>query len=112
METVSSALDKKTMIHIASELIIVGGITFWLNSKINGQLDAIAQLKKENADLKARLERIEQFLAQATGGGPPPGPPPGRPGREKRRRAPPPAADPGTESEEEVLSSSDEEIEI
>lgn len=123
MEAVSTAMDKKTMIHVAAEIIIVGGVTFWLNGKINGQLDTIANLQKENADLKARLERIEQFLAQATGGaapsGPPParspaGPPPAGPphGRKKSRKQPPPPG-PGTQSEEEeVMSSSDEEIEI
>lgn len=111
MEIVTSALDKKTMIHIASELIIVGGITFWLNGKINGQVDSIAQLKKENAELKARLDRIEQFLSQATGG--PPGPSGvSRPERHRNEPRPPEAA-PGTESEEEeILDSDDEEIEI
>ena len=115
METVSTLMDKKTMIHVAAELVIVGGVTFWLNSKINGQLDTIANLQKENAELKARLERIEQFLAQATGGQAPSGPPPARPpaaGRKKKAKSPPPPG-PGTQSEEEeVISSSDEEIEI
>lgn len=118
METVSTLMDKKTMIHVAAEIVIVGGVTFWLNGKINGQLDTIANLQKENADLKARLERIEHFLAQATGGQAPSGPPPAAParppaaGRKKKTKTPPPPG-PGTQSEEEeVISSSDEEIEI
>lgn len=110
MNAVTSTLDKKTMIHVAAELVIVGGVTFWLNSKINGQYEALTKLQKENAELRARLERIEQFLAQATGQGPPRPPPQGG-GKPKRKRPP---AGPGTESEEEeeVISSSDEEIEI
>jgi len=107
MDAVSSLLDKKTLIHATAELIIVAGVTFWLNSKINGQNDAIVKLQKENAELKARLEAIEQFLRQATGGGGPPPPPPS-----SKKKKQPMEADPGTQSEEEVMSSSDEEIEI
>ena len=108
MNSLPAALDKKLMIHIASELVIVGGITFWLNGKINGQNELVAKLQKENAEIKERLARIESFLS-SMGGAPPPPPPT----KSRRRHARPSAPDPGTESEEEeILSSSDEEIEI
>jgi len=109
MEAVSSAMDKKTMIHVAAELVIVAGVTFWLNGKINGQTDSITKLQKENAELKARLERIEQFLSQATGNPPPQG---ARPPKQSKKRRPPPGPGTKSEDEEEVISSSDEEIEI
>jgi len=104
MNTVTAAIDKKTMIHVAAELVILSGVTFWLNSKINSRDERIAKLEKENKELKMRLERIETFLAQMTGRAPPPNrPPPSHP-----------PSDPGTNSgeDEEIMSSSDEEIEI
>jgi len=113
MNAVATSVDRKTMIHIAAELVIVGGVTFWLNSKINGQNEVLVKLHKENAELKARLEKIEQFLYQATGHPPPRSAPP-RSERKERRERGPAAPAPGTESgeDEDVMSSSDEDIEI
>jgi hypothetical protein len=106
MNAVTSSLDKKMIIHIASELIILGGVTFWLNSKINSKDERISALEKENKELKLRLERIERFLSNAAGGPPPPHTP--SPKKSKRKKTSP------TTSEDESLiaSSSDEEIEI
>jgi len=63
----SLQLDKKVIIHVCAELVIIGGLTFWLNNKINGQDAIIAELRKENEKLTARITKIENFLLNATG---------------------------------------------
>lgn len=59
--------DKKVIIHVCAELIIIGGIAFWLNSKINSQEATIARLEKENKELMERVRKIEIFLQNAMG---------------------------------------------
>lgn len=66
------SLDKKTMIHIGAEIVILGGIVFWLNSKISNKDETIARLEKENKEMMERIKRIEMFLNQASGGSMPP----------------------------------------
>ena len=106
-----SQLDKKLLIHVASELVIVGGITFWLNSKINAKDLIIEKQEKEIKDLQDRLQKIELFLSNAFGGqsarAPPQPPQPSKPSKKKKREQSPTASE-----EEEFHTSKDEEIEI
>lgn len=101
-------LDKKTMIHVAAELVIVIGIAFWLNSKINAKDEKIEALEKQVKELTARLEGIENFL-KARFGAPPPPPP-----KHSKTKSSPKTQHQATTSEDEEIVSdkSDEEIEI
>jgi len=101
-------LDKKTMIHVAAELVIVIGIAFWLNSKINAKDEKIEALEKQVKELTARLEGIENFL-KARFGAPPPPP---QPKSTKTKSSPKTQHQATTSEDEEVLSEGDEEIEI
>lgn len=56
--------SKFSMIHVVGDVILIVGITVFLNSKINSQAAEIAELKKQNDILSERLDRIEKFLQQ------------------------------------------------
>lgn len=96
-------LDKKTMIHVAAELLIVIGIAFWLNSKINAKDEKIEALEKQVKELTTRLEGIENFLKARFGA---PAPPPQKQAKSK------PQQTTTSEDEEIVSEEGDEEIEI
>lgn len=93
-------IDKKTMIHVAAELVIIIGIAFWLNSKINAKDEKIEALEKQVELLTSRLAAIENYLS----------------GRPAQPQAPPPVKKPSKKEtlpvseEEEIVS--DDEIEI
>jgi hypothetical protein len=105
----SLQLDKKVIIHVCTELVIIGGITFWLNNKINNQDTIIAELKKENEKLAARIAKIENFLLNATGSQPAPAetpaPPPSGKKKKKKQQSP-------TGSEESIVKSEEHDIDI
>lgn len=101
----SLPVDKKTMIHVAVEAIIVIGIAVWLNSKITNKDDIIARLEKENKELTERVKKIEEFLAKVTGGN---GPVPPQP-QQRRKKAPSPTT---SIEQESVVDDSDEDIEV
>lgn len=103
----SLQLDKKTMIHIGAEIVIFGGIVFWLNSKISNKDETIARLEKENKEIMERLKRIEMFLNQASGGSPMPTEKPPKKKKGKHQ-------DLTTSGDDEsvIKSSEDEELEI
>jgi hypothetical protein len=104
METVQN-LDKKMLIHVGLEVVVVSGITFWLYNRQNTMVE---DLKKENALLSARLKKIEDFLQNAFGGQQPPSqePPLEKPSKKKKKKQSP------SNSEEQFPSENDQEIEI
>ena len=59
-------LDKKLLIHVAAELVIIGGIAFWLNGKINSKDAVIEEQAKQIKLLQDRLLKIELFLTNTT----------------------------------------------
>uniref|UniRef100_A0A6C0JSZ0 Uncharacterized protein n=1 Tax=viral metagenome TaxID=1070528 RepID=A0A6C0JSZ0_9ZZZZ len=116
--------DKKFLIHVFVEIVLIACVAFWLHSKISAKDEVIARLEKENVVLKARLDRIENYLAQLSGQ-PPPHPPQAPPSAEqpheeaatKRSGTVPKKGkkkDSPTASKDEEFnkSSDDEEIEI
>lgn len=105
----SLQLDKKTMIHIGAEIVIFGGIVFWLNSKISNKDETIARLEKENKEMMERLKRIEMFLNQASGGNGPTTEQPAKKSKSKKSKQ----QELTTSGDESVVQSSeDEELEI
>lgn len=51
------SIDKMTMVHIAGEVIVIGGLTFWMNKRISG-------LQEEIAELRQQIEQQNQLLSQ------------------------------------------------
>lgn len=90
-------LDTQTLIHVGTELVVVGGIAFWLNKRI-GAVDAkYDELVRRLAAYEEIIEKQNQMLArhEATfqrmfGGGPPPNLPPasGAQGSEGKPQSP------------------------
>ena len=80
--------DVKFLGHVTSEILIVGGVTFWLNGKIS-------TLEKQNAVLIKKVEEMEQAISQLYAilrGETPP---------QQRQSAPKKQPQPSTEDEEE-----------
>jgi hypothetical protein len=94
-------IDKKTMIHVAAELVIIIGIAFWLNSKINTKDEKIEALEKQVELLTNRLTAIESYLSGRPAQPSPVKPLPVKPS--KKETLP-------VSEEEEIVS--DDEIEI
>lgn len=94
-------IDKKTMIHVAAELVIIIGIAFWLNSKINAKDEKIEALEKQVELLTSRLAAIENYLSGRPAQPQPQAPPVKKPS--KKETLP-------VSEEEEIVS--DDEIEI
>lgn len=119
--------DKKFLIHVFVEVVLIACVAFWLHSKISAKDEVIARLEKENAMLKARLDRVENWIAQVTGSAPP-HPPQAPPSAEQPTHEEPATKRSGTDvgrkkgkkkdsptaskDEEFNKSSEDEEIEI
>lgn len=86
-----NSLDTKTLVHVGVEVVVIGGVAFWLNGKIS-------TVQKELAEALGRIQRMEEIinqqnqvitrhemiLRQIMGGRPPPTPP------EQPRSVPPP----------------------
>ncbi len=60
-------IDNKLIIHVVSELVIVGGIAFYLNNKIKSQSERISQLESQNLYLKQMCESHDALLKSLTG---------------------------------------------
>ena len=104
------SMGKTVKEYIDSQIANLTNQINGVSARVTDAQNGVDASVKKNAELKLRLERIEQFLAQATGGAVPPPSVAQKPRREKKSKKHP---GPGTESEEEeVISSSDEEIEI
>lgn len=56
--------SKFSMIHVVGDVVLLVGVTVFLNSKINAQALEIAELKKQNEILMEKVSRIEQFLSR------------------------------------------------
>lgn len=106
METVSN-LDKKLLIHVALEVVVVGGISYYLYNRQNTMIE---ELKKENMILAARLKKIENFLENAFGGQPPQDPNLEQPSHKKKKKK---HNSPSASAEElEFKSDNEQDIEI
>ena len=73
-------LDTQTLIHVGTELVVVGGIAFWLNKRI-GAVDAkYDDILKRLVAYEEIIEKQNQMIArheaafQRLFGGPPPNP--------------------------------------
>lgn len=56
------SLDAKTLVHVATELLVVGGISYYFNRRI-GELDQqVKKLKEENEMMGKVLEKHDQVL--------------------------------------------------
>jgi len=62
-------IDTKLMIHVGCELLIVGGIAFYLNGKIKTLSDRVSALEQQNAQLKQMFDAHEDIIRQALGKG-------------------------------------------
>lgn len=60
-------IDNKLMIHVAAEFVVLGGITYYLNNKINLQNERIAQLEAQNLYLKQMVENHDALLKNLSG---------------------------------------------
>ena len=101
--------SKFGMIHAVADVVLIVGVTVWLNGKINSQTAEIEALKAENEEIKARLAQIENVLRQMLGGQQPepaPQAPPSKPVKPKKPKKSEVKESP-TNSEEE----SSEEVE-
>lgn len=54
--------SKFSMIHVVGDVVLLVGVSLFLNSKINAQELEIAELKKQNEILMEKVSQIEQFL--------------------------------------------------
>lgn len=59
-----NTLDTKTMIHVGMEVVVIGGIAFWVHKKTSNLQKEIDQLKHENAELKNILVQHSQILSE------------------------------------------------
>ena len=96
-----TSVDTKTLVHAGVEIVIIGGIAFWLNTRISGLQEELTVLRQKVESLEGviqqqnqLLSRHEAILRQITGGGPPPqshqGPPPQSYHPQSDRQEPPP----------------------
>lgn len=56
--------SKFSMIHVVGDVVLLVGVSLFLNSKINAQELEIAELKKQNEILMEKVLQIEQFLSR------------------------------------------------
>lgn len=63
-QTNMNTLDTKTMIHVGVEVVVIGGIAFWVHKKTSNLQKEIEQLKQENAELKNILVQHSQVLSE------------------------------------------------
>lgn len=65
------------IIHLTAECIIIGGVTFWLNTKIRSQEERITELDSIVAQQQQRIDRLEHLVKRILGVPPePPAPQP------------------------------------
>lgn len=93
--------SKFSMVHAAVDIVLIVGVTIWLNGKINSisieNKDAeIAELKQQNDILNQRLQRVEQILQQILESQHPPPP-------QSKKKKPSPTQSEESESEEVIV---------
>lgn len=118
--------NKQQVIHVASEIVALVGLTFYFNQKnkkLLGHIEDLAQRVEEQEDLLQKHEAMIRKLCEILNQHPPPqAAPPGRPlARNKPDRprkaasAPPPTPPPPPsepqESEDDLVYSEDEDHE-
>ncbi len=59
-----SSVDTKTMIHVGVEMVVIGGITFWLNKRISGVQDIVDDLVKKIKSLESIIQQQEQMISR------------------------------------------------
>jgi len=55
--------NKFSMVHALADVVLIFGVTIWLNGKINTNIEEIRALKEKNAELEQRVQRLEQILS-------------------------------------------------
>lgn len=75
--------DTKTLVHVGTELLVIGGLTFWFQRKTSMQQEEIENLREKIARLEEVIERHDQIFQSILGGRPPQFPP------QKQSQSPP-----------------------
>ncbi len=57
-------IKTQTLIHVATELIVVGGLTVWFNKRISLLQEEIIALQEKNSRCESILEQQGQLLAK------------------------------------------------
>lgn len=60
----ASFIDMKTLIHVGVELIVVTGITYWLNRKINGTELKVSEQQAQIKALEETVKRQSETIAK------------------------------------------------
>lgn len=74
--------NTQLMVHVGAELVIIGGVTFWMNKKIAEANEKVNLLVDELAQMKETVNKQSQIIAShqnfmhqlINGGAPPPAP--------------------------------------
>jgi hypothetical protein len=67
-------INMNTLIHVGVELVIIGGVTFYLHKKISSVQEENEELKRVIVEHEERIKRCEEFIqgmANMMNGGPP-----------------------------------------
>ena len=64
MTDVIKNMDKTTLIHMGVELAVVGGISFWLNRKINGLNDKVNEMAEQLGHYEAIIAKQNEIIAK------------------------------------------------
>lgn len=56
--------DNKLIVHVACELVILAGIFFWFNRKINAISQPIMEMQQKITEYEERMQQYEQILMQ------------------------------------------------
>ncbi len=59
-----SSVDTKTMIHVGVEIVVIGGITFYLNKRISGVQEEIGLLREKVESLETIIQQQNQMISQ------------------------------------------------
>jgi len=57
------SLDVKNFLQIGANVVIVGGVAFWLNGKIRSLEDRIVELEKQNNEYAEIIKKHDQILS-------------------------------------------------
>jgi len=106
--------NKFSMIHAVADVVLIVGVTVWLNGKINAQTAEIQALRAENEEMKTRLAQIENVLRQMLSGQAPtvPAPEPPSPKPVKSKKAKKVEAKESPTNSEEESSEVVEQLEL
>lgn len=59
-----AGVNMQTLIHLGIEILVVGGLTFWVHRRVGGMESTVEELTKKIAALEGLVERQQQLLAQ------------------------------------------------